>query len=651
MSMVAATGLLLAGCSEQLGEPDASSTQPQPQESRPQESQQQAVETLDVANCEPADGVSGHVTGGEAPDSAAERSIDVAPEIGTGYRSGMQEVRAQTFAVTTANPVATKAACDVLLRGGNAADAVVAAQFVLGLVEPQSSGIGGGGYILYSDAKTGRRVAIDGREVAPLAADENYLIHVDGTNPTAPLPDARSSGRSIGVPGIVAALAELHRQFGHADWQADIQPAIDLAEKGFTVSPRLSASIADSAEQLAASPNAAQYFLDGQGEALAAGTELKNPEYAEVLRAIARDANEFYTGGIAADIVAEATRAEEGLTPSRMTTADLAGYTPRVTDALCVEYKGRDVCGMPPSSSGGVAVLEALRLLEGRDLAQYAPENPGPDGALPDPEAIHLVAEAERLAYADRDAYVGDPAFAPVPGGTEALLADAYIAQRSELIDPAQTMGTTTPGELVHPVGAGADTPEHGTTHVNVIDADGNAASFTSSVEAAFGSFHFTRGFIPNNQLTDFSAEPRNEAGELAANRVEPAKRPRSSMAPFLVFGPDGTAEMALGSPGGSLIIQYVLKTFLGMTEWGMNPQQAISAPNFGARNTPETGIGGEHPLVAGGGAGDVVGALEEKGHQVVTEPMSSGLSALVRRDGAIVGGADPRREGIVLGG
>ncbi|MEX3505640.1 gamma-glutamyltransferase [Corynebacterium sp. LK2510] len=650
--MAATAGLVLSGCSAQTGDSQGSG-QADTSVASPSsaQAQSQKVETLDVANCEPADGVSGHVTGEDTSANTGERNIETAPEIGTGYRSGMQEVRAQNFAVSTANPVATKAACDVLLKGGNAADAVVAAQFVLGLVEPQSSGIGGGGYILYSDAKTGQRVAIDGREVAPLAADENYLIHIDEANPTTPLPDARSSGRSIGVPGIVAALAELHRQFGHADWQSDIQPAIDLAEQGFVVSPRLSASIADSAEQLAASPNAAQYFLDDQGKALAAGTELTNPEYAEVLRAVARDANEFYTGDIAADIVTEATREAEDLTPSRMTTADMAGYTPRVMDALCVEYKGRDVCGMPPSSSGGVAVLETLRLLEDQDLARFAPENPGPDGALPDAEAIHLVAEAERLAYADRDAYVGDPAFAPIPGGTEVLLADAYISQRSELIDPAQSMGKAQPGELLSPVGAGADTPEHGTTHVNVIDAEGNAASFTSSVEAAFGSFHFTRGFILNNQLTDFAAEPRNEAGELAANRVEPAKRPRSSMAPFIVFGPDGAAEMALGSPGGSLIIQYVLKTFLGMTEWGMNPQQAISAPNFGARNTPETGIGGEHPLVSGGDADGVVDALEDKGHEVVTDSMSSGLSALVRRDGAIVGGADPRREGIVLGG
>ncbi|WP_115686107.1 gamma-glutamyltransferase family protein [Corynebacterium senegalense] len=637
--LVAVSGVALSGCA------------PAPEAPAPSQAAAPEVSTLDVSNCEPADGVSGRVGGEGGEGQSGERNIQVAPEIGTGFRSGMQEVRAQNFAVTTANPVATAAACDVLLKGGNAADAVVAAQFVLGLVEPQSSGIGGGGYILYSDAASGRRVAIDGREVAPLAADENYLIHVSSEDPTPPLPDARSSGRSIGVPGIVAALAELHRQFGSDDWASDIQPAIDLAQRGFEVSPRLAASIADSASQLAASPHAAAYFLDADGQPLAAGTNLTNPEYAATLAAIAEDANNFYTGGIAADIATEATRADEGLTPSLMTTADIAGYTPEVREALCVPYKGREVCGMPPSSSGGVAVLETLRLLEGQDLAQYAPDNPGPDGALPDPEAIHLVAEAERLAYADRDAYVADPAFAPIPGGPGALLSDSYTAQRASLIDPAKTMGKATPGVLEQPVGVGADLPEHGTTHVNVIDAQGNAASFTSSVEAAFGSFHFTRGFVLNNQLTDFSAEPLDESGQPAANRVEAAKRPRSSMAPFLVFGPDGAAEMALGSPGGSLIIQYVLKTFLGITEWGLNPQQAVSAPNFGARNTPKTGIGGEHPLVKDGGAAAAVEELTARGHDVVTDEMVSGLSVLMRRDGAIVGGADPRREGIVLGG
>lgn len=637
----------MAGCSDGGG----TATSPSVESGTTPAAGSQEVRTLDVSHCEPAEGTSGHVAGEDSGEAAGERNIETAPEIGTGFRSGMQEVRAQNFAVTTANPVATKAACDVLLNGGNAADAVVAAQFVLGLVEPQSSGIGGGGYILYSDAASGRRVAIDGREVAPLGADENYLIHVSPDDPSAPLPDARSSGRSIGVPGIVAALSQLQDEFGAKTWDENLRPAIDLAEKGFHVSPRMAASIADSEKQLAASPNAARYFLDANGKALTAGTELKNPDYAQVVSEIAKDPDSFYTGDIAADIVTEATRADAGLTPSTMTTADLAGYTPQVHDALCVPYKGREVCGMPPSSSGGVAVLESLRLLEGEDLARYAPENAGPDGALPDPEAIHLVSEAERLAYADRDAYVADPAFEPVPGGPGALLADAYTSDRAGLINPDRTMGTAKPGQLLDPVGAGADIPEHGTTHVNVIDAQGNAASFTSSVEAAFGSFHFTRGFVLNNQLTDFSAEPLGEDGKPAANRVEAAKRPRSSMAPFLVFGPDGTAEMALGSPGGALIIQYVLKTFLGMTEWGLNPQQAVSAPNFGARNTPKTGIGGEHPLVKDGGAAAAEDALKAKGHEVVTDDMSSGLSALVRRDGAIVGGADPRREGIVLGG
>lgn len=425
-----------------------------------------------------------------------------------------------------------------------------------------------------------------------------------------------------------------------------------MADDGFEVSPRLAALVREDADDLKKSPNAAQYFFDAAGNPVSAGSILKNPEYADTVRAIAAQGPDaLYTGEIARAIAEEASRTTDGMTPSQMTTADLAAYTPEITEPLCGKYKDYEICGMPPSSSGGIAVVETLRLLDSFDLTQFAPADAGVDGALPDAEAIHLVSEAERLAYADRDTYVGDPAFVQIPGGPQALLADGYTAQRAKLIDPDHSAGEVQPGQLADPVNAGPDIPEHGTTHINVIDADGNAASVTSSVEAQFGSFHFTNGFVLNNQLTDFSAQPRDKSGAPVANRVEGAKRPRSSMSPTLVFNNDGSLAMALGSPGGSLIIQYVVKTFLAMTQWGMNVQQAVSAPNFGARNVPETSIGSEHPGVTPETVDGTVDELEGKGHNVDLTEMTSGLSALVVKDDGIYGGADPRREGIVLGG
>lgn len=643
----------LVACSGQPTDTAASGDADEPAASGSASAEDTGVRTIDISDCKPAEGVTGFVdSSADAQSSGAAEDFGASPESGTGYRSGMQEVRASKFAASTANPEATKAACRVLMDGGNAADAAIAAQLVLGLVEPQSSGIGGGGYILYADAKTGKRIAIDGREVAPVSATETYLIHQSDADPTAPVPDARRSGRSIGVPGIVAALGVLHEEHGKHDWSDLVQPVADMAAEGFRVSPRLAALVADNADDLRASPNAATYFFDEQGEPITTGSMLKNQGYADTLQAIANEGPDaFYTGDIAKAIVDEATRASEDMTPSQMTTADLAAYTPTVTEPLCGEYKDYEVCGMPPSSSGGIAVVETLRLLKDFDLAQYKPSNPGVDGALPSPEAMHLVAEAERLAYADRDAYVGDPAFVQIPGGPEALLADAYTSQRSALIDPHTSAGEVEPGVLREPVDAGADVPEHGTTHINVIDSEGNAASITSSVEAAFGSFHFTNGFVLNNQLTDFNAEPLNEDGTPAANRVEGAKRPRSSMSPTLLFHEDGSLAMALGSPGGALIIQYVVKTLLGITDWGMNVQQAISAPNFGARNQPETNIGNEHPAVNEDATAETVDGLEQKGHVVKLDELTSGLSALRVMPDGIYGGADPRREGIVLGG
>lgn len=596
----------------------------------------------------------------------AERDISTNPEIATGFREGMTPVQTDNFSVVTANPLATEAACEVLRDGGDAADALVTAQFVLGLVEPQASGVGGGGYILYNDAESGDLTAIDGRETAPIAATGTYLSQVTREDTSPPTPDARRSGRSIGVPGVVAALGELHEKHGSADWADLLAPAESMASDGFRISERLSSSIADSARDLARDKDARAYFLDNSGDAKKAGDLLKNPEYAATLSTLADGgADALYTGDLARRIVERVNSREGGTTPGRMSTADLAAYSPETHGAVCGPYRDTVVCGMPPSSSGGITVLSALGILENADLGQYTPSDVTADGAVPDAEAVHLVSEAERLAYADRDAYVADTAFTPLPGdSTDTLLDEDYLRSRYESIDPETSMGEADPGELEMSAARGADQPEHGTSHISVIDGDGNAASMTTSVEAAFGSFHMVGGFMLNNQLTDFSEDAVDEDGNPVANRVEGAKRPRSSMAPMIIFdrkdGSDGTdgsrgdVRMVLGSPGGAVIPQFVVKTIVALVDWGMDPQQAVGSPNFGARNTAETGVGGENPLIGGGGKAvdRLTSGLEDRGHDVSTEDQSSGLSAIVRQDdGTLVGGADPRREGVVLGG
>lgn len=345
----------------------------------------------------------------------------------------------------------------------------------------------------------------------------------------------------------------------------------------------------------------------------------------------------------------------EGVTPGAMTLEDLSGYESVTREPLCTAYRDLTLCGMPAPSSGGTAVASTLGILADRDLAAHPPTEVDADGGLPAPEAVHLVTEAERLAYADWDVYVADPDFVPPPGDDPlTILEPGYLAERGALIDPERSMGEAEAGESPFDARGVHTGPEHGTTHIGIVDAEGNAASLTTTVESAFGSFQMVEGFLLNNQLTDFSAEPRDEAGELQANRVQPGKRPRSSMAPTLVF--DGTPEdrgelrAVVGSPGGSKIIQFVVKTLVGLVDWGLDPQQAVSAPAFGAANSPETGIGGEHPAVADDAA--LLDRLRELGHEVSTEDQSSGLSAILRQsDGTLVGGADPRREGVVLGG
>lgn len=588
-----------------------------------------------------------------------KRDISTAPEIATGYRSDMAAVRTGRFAVATANPLATEAACRVLEGGGTAADAVIAAQAVLGLVEPQSSGIGGGGFLLYYDAGSGKVQAYDGREVAPAAATENYLRWISESDRTKPRPDTRASGRSIGVPGVLRMLADAHAEHGETPWRDLFAPAITLADNGFAISPRLAAAIAKDAGSLALDPEAAAYFLNPDRSPRAVKSVLTNPAYAKTLGAVATDPRAFYTGSIAAGIVEAVADPSGERTPGAMTVADLANYRSVTREPVCVSYRGKRVCGMPPPSSGGIAIAQILGVLETVDLARHRPTDIDRNGGRPTAQGVHLVTEAERLAYADRDRYVADTDFVALPGGSpQTLLTTDYLAARARLISPQHSMGTAEPGAFEPPRIVAPQAPEHGTSHISVVDAEGNAASFTTSIEAAFGSFHMVDGFLLNNELTDFAADPAGPDGTPVANRLQPGKRPRSSMAPTLVFeqSPDGALGplyAVVGSPGGGTIIQYVAKTLVGILDWGLDPQQAVSMVDFGAANSPKTNLGGEHPAIdtTDDGANDpLVRGLRELGHEVNLADQSSGLSALVRTESGWIGGADPRREGEVMG-
>ncbi|WP_369829068.1 gamma-glutamyltransferase family protein [Mycobacterium sp. 852002-50816_SCH5313054-b] len=597
----------------------------------------------------------------ETPSASAPsaRNTAASPETATGYRSDMTVVRTAHYAVATANPLSTQAACQVLRDGGTAADAMVVAQAVLGLVEPQSSGIGGGGFAVYYDARAGTVQAYDGREVAPAAASENYLRWIGDNDHTSPRPDARASGRSIGVPGIPRMLELVHHDHGRTPWRDLFGPAMALADNGFDISPRLAAAIVDSAAQLRVDPQARAYFLNPDGRAKTAGTRLTNPAYSKTLSALASSGvNAFYTGDIAHDILAEAGDTSEGRTPSLMTNDDLTGYVAKKRDPLCTMYRGRQVCGMPTPSSGGVAVAATLGILEHFPLGDYPPTNVDRNGGRPSVLGVHLVSEAERLAYADRDKYVADADFVAPPGGSLATLIDpGYLAGRATLISPRHSMGTAEPGDFGMPGDVDPPGREHGTSHVSIIDSYGNAAAFTTTVESPFGSFHMVDGFVLNNQLTDFAANPRATDGSPVANRVQPGKRPRSSMAPTLVFDPAPAGRGGLyavtGSPGGSTIIQYVVKTLVAMLDWGLNPQQAVSLVDFGADNSPQTNVGGEDPEINRSDNGDhdpLVAGLRALRHQVNLTDQSSGLSAITRSSSGWTGGADPRREGAVLG-
>ena len=536
---------------------------------------------------------------------------------------------AAQFMVAAANPHAARAGVEVLRAGGSALDAAIAVQMVLNLVEPQSSGVGGGAFVLHWDAAAKRVSVFDGRESAPAAARPERFLRADGAPMS--LPEAIGSGRSIGVPGVLRALELAHAKHGRLPWRRLFDPAIRLAETGFAVSPRLHRLIA--ADPLLGRFAAARaYFYLPDGRPLPIGHRLKNPQLAALLRRVAAEgADAFYRGDIARDIVA-AVAAHPN--PGDLTEQDLTGYRALEREALCGRYRAYRVCGMPPPSSGGIGVLAILGSLEHQPIAEARPGSSG---------AVHLFSEAGRLAYADRDQYVGDPDFVPVPAA--GLIDPGYLRERAKLIDPARSMGRalpgTPPGARIS-MGADATVEASGTSHLSVIDGRGNAIAMTTTVESAFGSRILVHGFLLNNQLTDFSFVPE-EGGRPVANRVEAGKRPRSSMAPTFVFHPDGALWMSIGSPGGGAIINYVAKTLVGVIDWQQSLQQAIAAPNMGSRNR-ETEIERGSPLE------ELAGALRAMGHPVAAVELVSGVHGIVRTPRGLAGGADPRREGVVLG-
>lgn len=549
------------------------------------------------------------------------------PEGSTGLQT-QTLTRADNYMVAAANPYAVDAGLEVLAAGGSAIDAAVAVQSMLTLVEPQSSGIGGGAFILYWDASEQRLYSLDARETAPQAADETLFLDEDGE----PLRwiDAVVGGRSVGTPGVVRGLGEAHQRWGVLDWSELFTSTIALAEEGFIVSPRLAQLVEREINPGVRQLSAASAYFFPEGEPVEAGSRLRNPELAESLTLIAQEgADAFYQGELASTIVDAVNESE--IAPGLLSLEDLAGYTVSWREPVCADYRQQRVCSMGPPSSGGVTLLQTLKLLESYDFSAYSADASEP---------WHYFTQASRLAFADRDRYLADPDFVDVP--VEALLDDEYLRQRSALIE-AQDMGQAQPGQpeqFAYTEGSSFEQPS--TTHISIVDARGNAVSITSSIEMGFGSAVMAGGFLLNNQLTDFSLNPR-DGDTPAANRVEPGKRPRSSMTPVITFDSEGNVRHVVGSPGGPRIINYVGKTLIGLIDFELDMQSAIDLPNITNLNGVTTIEDELAPSV-----------WEEeftaRGHQLQSRSLNSGVHGITILSDHLEGGADPRREGVARG-
>jgi gamma-glutamyltranspeptidase/glutathione hydrolase len=575
------------------------------------------------------------------PDQAVQ---PVQPEAASGNTTKPGWAFARQ-AVAAANPLATDAGHQVLREGGSALDAAIAVQMMLGLVEPQSSGIGGGAFLLHFDGQ--KVTAHDGRETAPAGARGDMFL--DQGKPL-PFDDAVLSGHSVGVPGAVRMLEAAHQQHGTLPWAQLLQPAIKLAEQGFRVSPRLHTLLQADAH-LKKDPLALRFFYQADGQAWPVGHVLRNPEYAHVLRRIAAEGSQALHEGPVAQAIVQ--RTQSAPRPGSLSLQDLRTYQPKVREAMCFDHTAQQrayrICGFPPPSSGQIAVGQILGILE-RTTAQ----GPEMQAGLPSADWLHRYTEASRLAFADRAQFLADPDFVPAPAGDwRSLLAPEYLLGRSQMIG-AQSMKTATAGQPGGQSIGFAPMPhqtEYGTSHISVVDAQGRAVAMTTTIEAAFGARRMVStdpsrpgGFLLNNELTDFSFVPGDAQGRPVANRVEPGKRPRSSMSPTLVFDKTtGQLLMSAGSPGGAAIIHYTAKLLTGTLHWGLNVQQAINLPNFGS-------LGGPTLLEAKGFPATTLDTLKARGHEVREMDMTSGLQAIERTPTGWFGGADPRREGVVLG-
>jgi gamma-glutamyltranspeptidase/glutathione hydrolase len=566
-----------------------------------------------------------------APQHAYAQRESPEPETATGTTANVLAT-ATRHMVSAANRHASEAGLEMLRAGGSAVDAAIATQLVLGLVEPQSSGLGGGAVVLHWDKSKREIKSYDGRETAPGSAKPDRFMR-DG----APMDfdAAVKSGLSIGVPGVVRLLATLHQAHGKLAWARLFEPALKLAVEGFEISPRLYFLLRWNGSE-GFSPAARRYFFDESDSARPIGHVLRNPEYAATLRAIAAEgADAFYKGKIADAIVAAV--AEAPTAAGDLTLADLAGYTVKTREPLCVPYRTRKLCGMGPPSSGGPAVAQTLKLLEPFDLGHGHEDAMGAG-------TLHLIAEAEKLAYADRARYLADPDFVPMPPG---LLDPAYLGERRKLIDPARAMprpaAGTPPGLEKQTRGRDFTVERAGTSHISVIDGEGNTVAMTTTIEGAFGSGVWAAGFLLNNELTDFSFRPADEEGRPVANRVEGGKRPRSSMAPTIVFDDKGEVFAALGSPGGSRIIFYVVKALVALLDWNLDAQAAAALINFGSQ-------GGAFEIEYDWAAIWHALKIKSYGHAIEPNLLNSGTQVIVVRGGHLEGGSDPRREGAALG-
>ncbi|AYD00536.1 gamma-glutamyltransferase [Neorhizobium sp. NCHU2750] len=567
-----------------------------------------------------------------SPAMAQQASDTTAPERATATTVA-KRVETKDFMVAAANPAAAKAGRDVLARGGNAIDALVAVQTVLGLVEPQSSGLGGGAFLVYYDAASKHLTTFDARETAPMEATPQLFL--DDKGQPLKFMDAVVGGRSVGTPGTVRLMEDVQKRYGHESWPSLLKPAATLARNGFAVSPRLASLIAAEGDKLKRFEGAREYFFDADGAPLKAGAILKNPAYADTLEAIATGgADAFYRGPIAEDIVRTVSSAKGN--PGVLSLTDLATYHIKERDPVCFSYRALDVCGMGPPSSGAIAIGQMLGMAENFDLKGLGPENP---------QSWRIIGDAQRLAFADRERYVADPDFQPLP--LKGLLEKAYLGERAKLLDgdKALTRDQVQAGEpewdhaMLFGRDAAIELPS--TSHIVIVDRQGNVVSMTTTIENGFGSRLMTHGFLLNNELTDFSFKT-HDGGLAVANRVEPGKRPRSSMSPTIVMK-DGKPLLAIGSPGGSQIIGYVSQALIAYIDWGMPIEKIVAQPHLIDRFGP-------YEIEAGTDAEKLAGPLKALGYEVKSTEMNSGLQAIEIKDGKLAGSADPRREGIAIG-